>query len=550
MTRFLLLHLQLQLLLMVMVMMAVLVVGHNHRHHNNNVVSFCQSPTCKSSRSPSFLAIGRRGGSSSNEGYEDYDLEDPEPTEEGTVEVEVDDDEDDDDEALDAQEEEESFEADDKEPQEESTMEEEAVVPLESEQEEVDSNLEPTTPLKVDDIEEDPDTAFVVAEEDDDKDMEEEVVVDIGGDDVLAMQRKLIEEEEQQELGEDDVNWAHPDAPEEEEEEEPPLVAVAGDSFFSTDDDSSSAFVDRDDFADAYDDSESVLGTSIRAGDASATGKNDRVSIDDVPGDDAIEPIQVDESALAVEPVDDIGEQPVESPSPKDADGPDDNESEQPVESPSPKDGDGPDDNESEQPVESTKEFEGADVPMSIDDATKNILVHDCKYTRGEVRVMKPEIAFIVAQKRLRRPLEGMPTNWIKEGASLGNDRWIQMAKSFPNHVATMVPVLAKAMVPVALGALAIYGGLDVRTMVQTWTTSSSPTKDVAVVSAIAEPMVHVEQDVVEEPQEMALEHLEEVVTESLKPGAKPKAPVDETALDKCITFVLNKFKAFLRMEI
>ena len=55
-------------------------------------------------------------------------------------------------------------------------------------------------------------------------------------------------------------------------------------------------------------------------------------------------------------------------------------------------------------------------VPTSIDAATRKTLIKDLKYRKKEVDAMKPEIAAIVADKRLSRPWEGMPANWYRNG--------------------------------------------------------------------------------------------------------------------------------------
>ena len=79
-------------------------------------------------------------------------------------------------------------------------------------------------------------------------------------DEVFSMEKDRVVKVE------DVESWEALNGPVDEGEEEPQFVAAntAGDHFFSTDDDSS-AFVDREELADAYDEGESVLGT-VRAG--------------------------------------------------------------------------------------------------------------------------------------------------------------------------------------------------------------------------------------------------------------------------------------------
>lgn len=174
----------------------------------------------------------------------------------------------------------------------------------------------------------------------------------------------------------------------------------------ATDDGDSSAFVDREELADAYDDDETAMGaTAFRAGH---TDDDDRVSIDDVP--DAAEPIQEYEQAEPEAVVDDEGEETEEAP-----------------------------EKSSEAAVESS----------GISKEVEKILIDECGFSKAELRGMKPDIANVMAEKRLRRPVEGIPPTWYEE-------------KTKGNARAIIGKVLTTAL-PLALGALAVYGGTDVR---------------------------------------------------------------------------------------
>lgn len=173
-------------------------------------------------------------------------------------------------------------------------------------------------------------------------------------------------------------------------------------------DDDSSAFVDREELADAYDVDETIVGaTSFRAGHSD---EEDRASIDDVPAmDEAAAGIQEFEQTEATNEPETVEE--MDEASAKAAAAP---------------------------PAPITKEVE-------------KILVQECGFLRSELRGLKPQIANVMADKKLRRPLEGIPASWYE-------------AREKGTLLATVGRVLT-AVIPVAIGALSIYGGLDVRNL-------------------------------------------------------------------------------------
>jgi hypothetical protein len=87
--------------------------------------------------------------------------------------------------------------------------------------------------------------------------------------------------------------------------------------------------------------------------------------------------------------------------------------------------------------------------PAAVTKEVEKILLQDCGFQRSEIRGLKPQIANVMADKRLRRPIEGIPSSWYE-------------AKKKGVMLASLGKVLT-AVVPVALGALAVYGGLDVK---------------------------------------------------------------------------------------
>jgi hypothetical protein len=66
---------------------------------------------------------------------------------------------------------------------------------------------------------------------------------------------------------------------------------------------------------------------------------------------------------------------------------------------------------------------------------------------------MRPEIAVVVAQKRLRRPLEGMPRNWYRSDVS--NRKWSRMM------ILDSVRLVLSYALPALLGGITIYGYLE-----------------------------------------------------------------------------------------
>ena len=186
-----------------------------------------------------------------------------------------------------------------------------------------------------------------------------------------------------------------------------PIIEVAPEfgHQHATDDDSS-AFVDRDELADAYDDDEAFVGaTSFRAGH---TDEDDRASIDDVPGAE-------ESTGTQLESQDDADEVEQEA-------------------------GEGVGEN-----VDEEKAMEPA--LEAISKEVEQILINECGFRKSELRGMKPQIANLMAEKRLRRPQEGIPDSWYEE-------------KKKGLVLATLAKVLT-AVIPLALGALVVFGDID-----------------------------------------------------------------------------------------
>jgi hypothetical protein len=155
------------------------------------------------------------------------------------------------------------------------------------------------------------------------------------------------------------------------------------------------------------------------------------------------------------------------------------------------------------------------------------------KYRRAEIKAMRPEIATVVVAKELKRPMEGIPLNWIKEGVN---------PKSLSGR-----SMLWSALVT----ALVVVAG---RTAVQyqdefTWTPGSGPSITASVYQP--PPIPSVPKAAVVPPEEVPAPVAEEASMvpqpssspilheHSLRPGERPPSePIDETTLDKILTGV------------
>jgi len=173
-------------------------------------------------------------------------------------------------------------------------------------------------------------------------------------------------------------------------------------------DDDSSAFVDREELADAYDDDETAVSSpSLQTG---FVEKDDRASIDDMPRVDQPSTIrEYEETSDSKDKNDIIAE---ETPSP-DAIG---------------------------------------DAVITIE--TQQILVKECGFKKAEIKGLKVHIANVIAQKRLRRPLDGIPTSWYDEKKQL-----MSKFKSARKMLSIAIPA--------AISAVAVYGAFEVSRITQ-----------------------------------------------------------------------------------
>jgi hypothetical protein len=196
-------------------------------------------------------------------------------------------------------------------------------------------------------------------------------------------------------------------------------------------------------------------------------------------------------------------------------------------------------------------------VPTEIDQATKKVLILELKYRRAEVKNMRPDVAKIAVEKKLKRPIEGVPANWFVGGT--------------PSRRGSLFKILPKVLVPVIVGAMAVATGtsFDFSTLGSSSAVPKSARLKPPPAAASSPGLTPVETVKEEEessrqpllasketepdvvPKEKHGNALDTVHAHSVKPGQRPAAKnLDVTLLDKGITAVENKVKAFFAWTI
>mmetsp|Transcript_20004 Transcript_20004/g.30066 ORF Transcript_20004/g.30066 Transcript_20004/m.30066 type:complete len:397 (+) Transcript_20004:47-1237(+) len=171
-------------------------------------------------------------------------------------------------------------------------------------------------------------------------------------------------------------------------------------------DDDSSAFVDREELADAYDDDETAV--SSPALQTVPVENDDRASIDDIPRVEQSSNIQeYDETNY---------------------------------------------DSHDDTDIDIAAEEESHLEPMQdtvVTVATQQILVKKCGFKKSEIKGLKIHIANIIAEKRLRRPLDGIPSSWYDE-----------RKKSMIDMMSARK--ILRLAIPAVICVLALYSGFDI----------------------------------------------------------------------------------------
>jgi hypothetical protein len=181
--------------------------------------------------------------------------------------------------------------------------------------------------------------------------------------------------------------------------------------------------------------------------------------------------------------------------------------------------------------------------PTTVDAATRRKLIKDLKYKQREVKFMKPDIAFLVAEKSLPRPVEGIPPHWLVSQPKSG---------------------IVRKVVALTLTAVAIVVAsqkLDVPEfdLSELWkrptAVSSSSSSSVSDPFDLFELTGEMEDDSSTEVEIKPVnEHVNAVGAvhpHSVKPGQHSvQDELDATWLDKLITSIERKVQAFFRMKL
>ena len=206
--------------------------------------------------------------------------------------------------------------------------------------------------------------------------------------------------------------------------------------------------------------------------------------------------------------------------------------------------------------LEATDDSVASNGKPAISVAMAKILREELKYSGKEVSAMKSEIATMVVEKRLHRPTEGMPPNWYRDGK--------------PPAPLDVKRVLTRVVIPVAAGALAVRaatasGGFDFDVSEFFEKIPFRKNEPAPVEIPVAEPVketipseletfpVDLEMEEADEDIKPVNEHtgaLGDAHPHSVKPGQVPQDELDVTWLDKAITAVERRIKAFFRMEL
>jgi hypothetical protein len=234
-----------------------------------------------------------------------------------------------------------------------------------------------------------------------------------------------------------------------------------------------------------------------------------------------------------------------------------------------------PESMETEPMVESIADFtENRPLVTEIDDETKEILVKELNYDSRDIDAMKPDVAILVAANKLHRPPEGLPTNWRRTMATTTaaplpanttttgkKNMWSRLV---PEHRA-VVRLLPKVVGIVAMGTLVVASGPQLPSMFPSRASKRSLLLSKASTAATT-PTLAVENEesssIVEDPTDVSSNSLLSTPVEpsrpveshskSIKPGSRPLSneDLDVTWLDKLITAIERRIKAFLQIEI
>ncbi|GAX10523.1 hypothetical protein FisN_21Lh230 [Fistulifera solaris] len=179
----------------------------------------------------------------------------------------------------------------------------------------------------------------------------------------------------------------------------------------------------------------------------------------------------------------------------------------------------------------------------TVDAVTRRKLIKDLKYKRDEVKFMKPEIAFLVAEKQLPRPVEGIPPHWLVAQPKSGIVR----------------KVLALTLTAVAIVVATQKLDVPEFDLSEIWRrprgVSSSSSSSISDPFDLFELTEKMEGDSsTDEEIKPVNEHVNavgDVHPHSIKPGQHSvQDDLDATWLDKLITSIERKVQAFFRIKL
>ena len=185
---------------------------------------------------------------------------------------------------------------------------------------------------------------------------------------------------------------------------------------------------------------------------------------------------------------------------------------------------------------------------LVIDDEMVTILTTELNFSRQEVERMKPEIAAVLAKKKLQRPWEGIPLNWYKEDTP-GKRSLVSRIPVPSNtiHVRkhlSKISMLPRYAVPIVLGGLAIYGYNDLAHMFVTLSADDSP-RDFEE-EEDEEPIAEGQEGISPLPHSLR----DSPPSSGIPPGSKIAKGEDVTWLDKMLTKMSWPIRKFMSIEI
>ena len=170
------------------------------------------------------------------------------------------------------------------------------------------------------------------------------------------------------------------------------------------------------------------------------------------------------------------------------------------------------------------------------------------KYKRKDIEVMRPEIAPLVIANSLRRPIEGLPKNWLIEGSSPA-----QKSRRNAVKIGVTLVMLGTAAVVGLQGPMGLEGIAGAVTGVL-GTLSSPPAPASPVIPPAPATEETTEIETVSPVLPVEPDGVDDQDARSVKPFVHDKPPseeeLDKTWLDKGITKFGKVVRAFFRIKI